>query len=51
MSDAETFLDVFDPPEGMVGHSAALVAMTGKGHPSSIVVPSDEYRSSSCCEF
>jgi hypothetical protein len=29
MSDAETFLDVFDPPEGMVGHSAALVAMTG----------------------
>ena len=26
---AETLLDVFGPPEGMVGHSAALVAMTG----------------------
>jgi hypothetical protein len=26
---AETLLDIFDPPEGMVGHSAALVAMTG----------------------
>lgn len=26
---AETLLDVFLPPEGMVGHSAALVAMTG----------------------
>ena len=26
---AETLLDVFVPPEGMVGHSAALVAMTG----------------------
>ena len=25
----ETLLDVFEPPEGMVGHSAALVAMTG----------------------
>ena len=25
----ETLLDVFVPPEGMVGHSAALVAMTG----------------------
>lgn len=25
----ETLLDVFDPPKGMVGHSAALVAMTG----------------------
>ena len=28
-SAAETLLDVFVPPEGMVGHSAALVAMTG----------------------
>lgn len=28
MSD-ETLLDIFVPPEGMVGHSAALVAMTG----------------------
>src|SRR5258708_6623414 len=26
---AETLLDVFVPPEGMVAHSAALVAMTG----------------------
>ncbi len=26
---AKTLLDVFVPPEGMVGHSAALVAMTG----------------------
>ena len=26
---AETLLDIFGPPEGMVGHSAALVAMTG----------------------
>lgn len=26
---AQTLLDVFVPPEGMVGHSAALVAMTG----------------------
>jgi hypothetical protein len=26
---AETLLDVFVPPEGMVGHSAALVAMSG----------------------
>ena len=26
---AETLLDIFAPPEGMVGHSAALVAMTG----------------------
>lgn len=26
---AETLLDVFVPPEGMVGHSAVLVAMTG----------------------
>ncbi|WP_375757349.1 hypothetical protein [Corallococcus exercitus] len=26
---AETLLDVFVPPEGMVGHSASLVAMTG----------------------
>lgn len=26
---AETLLDIFLPPEGMVGHSAALVAMTG----------------------
>lgn len=25
---AETFLDIFVPPEGMVGHSAALVAMS-----------------------
>lgn len=29
MSVAETLLDVFLPPEGMVGHIAALVAMTG----------------------
>lgn len=29
MSAAETLLDVFVPPVGMVGHSAALVAMTG----------------------
>ena len=29
MSVAETLLDVFVPPEGMVGHSAVLVAMTG----------------------
>jgi hypothetical protein len=28
MSTPETFLDVFEPPEGMVGHSAVLVAMT-----------------------
>ncbi len=28
---AETLLDIFVPPEGMVGHSAALVAMTGAG--------------------
>jgi hypothetical protein len=28
MSKPETFLDVFEPPEGMVGHSAVLVAMT-----------------------
>ena len=28
MSDPETLLDVFEPPEGMVGHTAALVAMT-----------------------
>jgi hypothetical protein len=27
--NAETLLDIFVPPEGMVGHSAALVAMTG----------------------
>jgi len=27
--NAETLLDTFVPPEGMVGHSAALVAMTG----------------------
>jgi hypothetical protein len=26
---AETLLDIFLPPEGMVGHSAALIAMTG----------------------
>lgn len=26
---AETLLDTFVPPEGMVGHSAALIAMTG----------------------
>lgn len=26
---AETLLDIFVPPEGMIGHSAALVAMTG----------------------
>ncbi|MDA9545186.1 hypothetical protein ACM43_12180 [Bradyrhizobium sp. CCBAU 45321] len=26
---ADTLLDIFVPPEGMVGHSAALVAMTG----------------------
>ena len=26
---AETLLDIFAPPEGMVGHSVALVAMTG----------------------
>ena len=26
---AETLLDIFVPPEGMVGHSAALVTMTG----------------------
>lgn len=26
---AETLLDIFVPPEGLVGHSAALVAMTG----------------------
>lgn len=26
---AETLLDIFVPPEGMVGHSAALIAMTG----------------------
>lgn len=26
---AETLLDIFVPPEGMVGHSAALAAMTG----------------------
>lgn len=26
---AETLLDIFRPPEGLVGHSAALVAMTG----------------------
>ena len=26
---AETLIDVFAPPEGMVGHSAVLVAMTG----------------------
>ena len=26
---AETLLDIFVPPEGMVGHSAALVAMEG----------------------
>lgn len=25
----ETFLDIFAPPDGLVGHSAALVAMTG----------------------
>jgi hypothetical protein len=29
VSVAETLLDVFVPPEGMIGHSAALVAMTG----------------------
>lgn len=28
MSTAGTLLDLFEPPEGMVGHSAALVAMT-----------------------
>lgn len=28
MSDPETLLDIFEPPEGLVGHSAALVAMT-----------------------
>lgn len=27
--NAETLLDIFVPPDGMVGHSAALVAMTG----------------------
>lgn len=27
--NAETMLNIFTPPEGMVGHSAALVAMTG----------------------
>lgn len=27
--NAETLLDIFVPPEGLVGHSAALVAMTG----------------------
>ncbi|MBK1718660.1 hypothetical protein [Thiocystis violacea] len=26
---AETLLDIFMPPEGLIGHSAALVAMTG----------------------
>ncbi|MGH9460761.1 MAG: hypothetical protein ACRD1X_06060 [Vicinamibacteria bacterium] len=29
MSTANTLLDIFAPPEGLVGHSAALVAMTG----------------------
>ncbi|MBI2502834.1 MAG: hypothetical protein HYW07_06335 [Candidatus Latescibacteria bacterium] len=29
MNGAETLLEIFDPPEGMVGQSAALVAMTG----------------------
>ena len=29
MSAASTLLDIFAPPEGLVGHSAALVAMTG----------------------
>src|SRR5687767_2187790 len=29
MSTAATILGLFVPPEGMVGHSAALVAMTG----------------------
>jgi len=28
MSEPETFLDVFEPPEGMIGHSAVVVAMT-----------------------
>jgi len=28
--NAETLLDIFVPPEGMVGHSAVLVAMTGE---------------------
>ncbi len=28
MSTASTLLDIFAPPEGLVGHSAALVAMT-----------------------
>jgi hypothetical protein len=28
MTAPETFLDVFEPPEGMVGHTSALVAMT-----------------------
>jgi hypothetical protein len=28
MSAANTLLDIFTPPEGLVGHSAALVAMT-----------------------
>lgn len=30
MSKLETLLDAFAPPEGMVGHSAVLVAMTGE---------------------
>jgi len=29
MSTARTLLDIFVPPEGLVGHSATLVAMTG----------------------
>lgn len=29
MSTANTLLDIFAPPEGLVGHSVALVAMTG----------------------
>ncbi|NNM66348.1 MAG: hypothetical protein HKL99_17405 [Burkholderiales bacterium] len=27
---AETLLDIFEPPDGLVGHSAALVAMSGE---------------------
>ena len=28
-TEAETLLDIFVPPEGLVGHSAVLIAMTG----------------------
>ena len=30
MSELSTLLDAFAPPDGMVGHSAVLVAMTGE---------------------